>query len=308
MGIPLSAQVLSFQSIILENDNTMIHYGITNESELVLIEDAFQNHLVNKDVELVELSTWIDMLNNDYEETQKFIREADYIISKIHDLEGKSYGLDVIDDALTYVKQCHDRCSRFQEVILSYEQKFSFLSDEFNRFYDVVAQSKVDQLRVKQRIIFHYFSFLLEYEDLNLHSEDENETNSSSNHSEPRKSSISYQPIEQKEVNPFDDYITFIEEDIASGDGTVIIHSAVSPESDTPSSLLESQASFVRVNDDGMIIKQRGEIEEYSDMDDEDDRIQRDEIKKSMNPQLKLSPSICIGEENEDINRVECIL
>ena len=57
-----------------------------------------------------------------------------------------------------------------------------------------------------------------------------------------------------------------------------------------------------------MIIKQRGEIEEYSDMDDEDDRIQRDEIKKSMNPQLKLSPSICIGEENEDKNRVECTL
>ena len=109
-------------------------------------------------------------------------------------------------------------------------------------------------------------------------------------------------------MNPFDDYITFIEEDIASGDGTVIIHSAVSPESDIPSSILESQASFVRVNADGMIIKQRGEIEEYSDMDDEDDRIQRDEIKKSMNPQLKLSPSICIGEENEDKNRVECTL
>ena len=103
LGIPLSDQVLCFQSVILDNDKTMVHYGIDDESELVLKEDAFRNHLVNKDVELVELNTWLDMLNSDYDEIQKIIREADYIIGKIHDLEGKYYGLDVVDNALSYV-------------------------------------------------------------------------------------------------------------------------------------------------------------------------------------------------------------
>ena len=106
LDIALSNQVLAFNSVILDNDRTVAYYGITSSSELVLIENAFQNSIVNKDTELLELNSWLDFLNSDFETGSRFVRDADYITSKIHELETIPYGLDCIDNALIYIRKC----------------------------------------------------------------------------------------------------------------------------------------------------------------------------------------------------------
>ena len=55
LDIALSNQVLAFNSVILDNDRTVAYYGITSSSELVLIENAFQNSIVNKDTVTVNI-------------------------------------------------------------------------------------------------------------------------------------------------------------------------------------------------------------------------------------------------------------
>ena len=95
--------MLSYDQLILENDKTVSFYNIQDSSEILLIENAFQDHLVNKDVDLIELDSWLDYLNTDYENASRFMQDADYILNKLHENEHKPYALEAIDNAIAFV-------------------------------------------------------------------------------------------------------------------------------------------------------------------------------------------------------------
>ena len=138
--------MLSFESVILENDKTIAYYGISNTSEILLIENAFQEHLVNQDVDLIELDSWLDYLTTDYENCSRFVRDVDYIMYKLHENEHKPYALDSIDRAMQFVKKCSERALKLQQMTEELAQKYCYLSSECSRFYQIISNSKDEQI------------------------------------------------------------------------------------------------------------------------------------------------------------------
>ena len=142
--------MLAYHSVILDNDKTVGYYGISESSQLVLIENAFQNSLVNKYTGLLELKSWLDFLNTDFESASAFVRDVDYITSKIHETETIPYSLDCVDNALAYIAKCADRAGKLYALATELSQKYLFLQSECNRFHGIVDGFKTDQLKVAQ--------------------------------------------------------------------------------------------------------------------------------------------------------------
>ena len=226
LDIALSNQVLAFNSVILDNDRTVAYYGITSSSELVLIENAFQNSIVNKDTELLELNSWLDFLNSDFETGSRFVRDADYITSKIHELETIPYGLDCIDNALIYIRKCADSAGKLFSLASALSQKYSFLQSECNRFYGIVEETKKTQIELQKSALAIPSSFL-GIENLHLHVGSEEEVRTLRARSQPAASTV--QESAREETQPvmrdtIEEYVWWLDnerEEIASGSTTI---------------------------------------------------------------------------------------
>ena len=105
---------------------------------------------MNKDTGLLELNSWLDFLNTDFESASAFVRDVDYITSKIHETETIPYSLDCVDNALAYIAKCADRAGKLYALATELSQKYLFLQSECNRFHGIVDGFKTDQLKVAQ--------------------------------------------------------------------------------------------------------------------------------------------------------------
>ena len=140
--------MLSYDQLILENDKTVSFYNIQDSSEILLIENAFQDHLVNKDVDLIELDSWLDYLNTDYENASRFMQDADYILNKLHENEHKPYALEAIDNAIAFVRRCHEKAGKLQLLCEQLARKYAYMCSEYDRFLKEISESKVKQMEL----------------------------------------------------------------------------------------------------------------------------------------------------------------
>ena len=150
MNINVVNQVLAYNSVLLDNDKTVGYYGISESSQLLLIENAFQDSLVNQDTGLLELNSWLDFLNTDYESACGFVRDVDYITNKIHETESTPYSLVCVDNALLYISKCADRAGKLQTLATELSQKYLFLQSECNRLHSIMQGFKAEQLHLEQ--------------------------------------------------------------------------------------------------------------------------------------------------------------
>lgn len=270
--------MLSYDQLILENDKTVSFYNIQDSSEILLIENAFQDHLVNKDVDLIELDSWLDYLNTDYENASRFMQDADYILNKLHENEHKPYALESIDNAIAFVRRCNEKSAKLQLLCEQLARKYAYMCSEYDRFLKEINESKAQQMELAKGECF-LSSSLQELDMLNLRTirEEEIEKLRSSKNppSLPKPPST---PVPQ-ERNPIKSYLWSLHSLPAAQKESV---EAISEgEEDTasrltlrlPSHRQTPKLRIVRVNADGMVVKGRPGNDE-----DEDEEIRQQRV------------------------------
>ncbi|KAK8821951.1 hypothetical protein WA538_000048 [Blastocystis sp. DL] len=268
LGIKLENQVLSYDQLILENDKTVSFYNIQDSSEILLIENAFQDHLVNKDVDLIELDSWLDYLNTDYENASRFMQDADYILNKLHENEHKPYALEAIDNAIAFVRRCNEKAGKLQLLCEQLARKYAYMCSEYDRFLKEISESKVKQMELAKELDMLNLRTIREGEIEKLRS-------SNSPPSLPKPPST---PVPQ-ERNPIKSYLWSLNSLPVAKKETM---EAISDgEEDTASRLTLRLPSYqqapklriVRINADGRVVKGGQGTEE-----DEDEEIRQQRV------------------------------
>ena len=289
MGIKLESQVLSYDQLILENDKTVSYYNIQDSSEILLIENAFQDHLVNKDVDLIELDSWLDYLNTDYENASRFMQDADYILNKLHENEHKPYALESIDNAIAFVRRCNEKSAKLQLLCEQLARKYAYMCSEYDRFLKEMNESKVQQMELARGECVASFSFQ-ELDMLNLRTIREEEIEKLRSSKPPTVPKAPSTPVPQ-ERNPIKSYLWSLHSlPVAKKESMEAISDG---EEDTASRLTLRLPSYqqtpklriVRVNANGMVVK--GGVENDED-EDEEIRQQRVALVKEVTEHIDL--------------------
>lgn len=103
---------------------------------------------MNKDVDLIELDSWLDYLNTDYENASRFMQDADYILNKLHENEHKPYALEAIDNAIAFVRRCNEKAGKLQLLCEQLARKYAYMCSEYDRFLKEISESKVKQMEL----------------------------------------------------------------------------------------------------------------------------------------------------------------
>lgn len=270
--------MLSYDQLILENDKTVSFYNIQDSSEILLIENAFQDHLVNKDVDLIELDSWLDYLNTDYENASRFMQDADYILNKLHENEHKPYALEAIDNAIAFVRRCNEKAGKLQLLCEQLARKYAYMCSEYDRFLKEISESKVKQMELAKGEHVLSLSFQ-ELDMLNLRTIREGEIEKlRSSNSPPSLPKPPSTPVPQ-ERNPIKSYLWSLNSLPVAKKETM---EAISDgEEDTASRLTLRLPSYqqapklriVRINADGRVVKGGQGTEE-----DEDEEIRQQRV------------------------------
>lgn len=142
---------MTYDNVILDNDKTVSFYGISDQGEIILIHNPYQNLASRMEADMVDLQTWLNYLNNDYESSHRFLRDVNYIIDKLHEHEAKPYAMELTEQAMQYVRRCYDRTLKLRAAAEQLSQKYTLLSSDLERFYRIIQENYNKQVDVRNR-------------------------------------------------------------------------------------------------------------------------------------------------------------